>query len=64
MHCFFCPSGRFQLDQALLEQVECRMKALADKAIPIRKHSVPTDDAIAFFREKRFTTRQSCSVSA
>ena len=29
------------------------MKALADKAIPIRKHSVPTDDAIAFFREKQ-----------
>lgn len=50
---FLLPSGRFQLDQALLEQVECRMKALADKAIPIRKHSVPTDDAIAFFREKQ-----------
>lgn len=50
---FILASGDFQLKQPLLEQVESRMRALAEQAIPIRKYSVPTDDAIALFQERK-----------
>ena len=50
---FILARGDFQLDQALLDRVEGRMRALAAQAIPIRKYSVSTDDAIALFRERR-----------
>ena len=47
---FITAEGSFQLDQKLLEQVEARMRELADQARPIEKHSISTDDAIAKFR--------------
>ena len=46
---FITAEGSFQLDQKLLEQVEARMRELADQARPIEKHSISTDDAIAKF---------------
>lgn len=48
---FIRTRGRFTLDQALLRQVEARMRAMADQAIPIRKRSYSTDDAIDLFRQ-------------
>lgn len=51
---FIIANGDFQLDQALLDQVERRMKDLADKAVQIHKHSVSTDDAIALFQKRKF----------
>ena len=47
---FVTAKGVFQLDQQLLEQVEDRMRELSAQAIPIKKHSLPTDDAIALFQ--------------
>ena len=43
---FIRAAGRFSLDQALLEQVEARMRALTALALPIQKHSVSTEDAV------------------
>ena len=54
---FILASGAFQLDQALLERVERRMRTLAEQAIPIRKHSVPTDDAIELFRARKLNDK-------
>ena len=51
---FIIANGDFQLDQALLDQVERRMKDLADKAVRIHKYSVSTDDAIALFQKRKF----------
>ncbi len=45
--------GNFTLDQALLGRVEARMKELAAQAVPIRKQSVSTDDAVELFAENR-----------
>ena len=50
---FILPTGDFQLNQELLDRVEHRMRTLVKKAIPIRKHSVSTDDAIARFQEQK-----------
>ena len=50
---FVLASGSFRLDQALLDRVEARMRELSAQAIPIRKHSVPTDDAIALFQAQK-----------
>ena len=50
---FVLASGSFRLDQALLDRVEARMRELSVQAIPIRKHSVPTDDAIALFQAQK-----------
>ena len=43
--------GGVTLDQALLERVEARMRELSEKALPIEKQSISTDDAIDLFRE-------------
>ena len=45
--------GDFQLDQPLLDKVEARMRELSAKAIPIRKHSISTEDAIDLFQTKK-----------
>lgn len=50
---FLRAKGRFTLDQALLARVEARDRELAAQAIPIRKQSVSTDDAVALFAQKR-----------
>ena len=50
---FLRAKGNFTLDQALLDRVEARMQTLAAQALPIRKESLPTDDAIALFETSR-----------
>lgn len=50
---FITATGSFQLDQPLLEQVEARMRELVCQALPIQKHSIPTDDAIAMFQQQK-----------
>ena len=50
---FIRASGDFRLDQPLLDRVEGRMRELVERAIPIRKRSVSTDDAITLFQERK-----------
>lgn len=50
---FIRAKGEFQLDGALLERVESRMRELVQQAIPIQKHSIPTDDAIEMFEARK-----------
>ena len=50
---FIRAEGQFRLDEPLLEQVEARMRELAQQAIPIEKHSIPTDDAIEMFEARK-----------
>ena len=47
---FILAKGNFNLDQALLDRVEERMRELSAQALPIEKRSVNTDDAIELFR--------------
>lgn len=44
--------GDFSLDQALLDRVEERMRQLVRQAVPIRKTSLSTEDAIELFRSR------------
>ncbi len=47
----FCTlEGKQQADQAFLDRVAERMCRLRDEAVPIKKKSVPTDEAIASFK--------------
>lgn len=48
---FIRAQGAFTLNAELLERVEARMRALAQAALPIRKESVSTDDAVERFRK-------------
>lgn len=48
---FVLPEGQFTLTQELLQQVERRMQDLSAQALPIRKVSVNTDEAVKLFRE-------------
>ena len=50
---FIRTRGAFPLNAALLSRVEARMREIAAQALPIRKRSVPTDDAIEIFRRHR-----------
>jgi len=50
---FILARGKFTLDQALLERVEARMRELSAQALPIRKKSISTDDAVELFRKAR-----------
>ena len=64
---FITAQGSFRLDQPLLEQVESRMKELVSQALPIQKHSIPTDDAIAMFERRRLYDKAkllSCRISS
>lgn len=64
---YISAQGSFQLDQALLDQVEARMRALAAQALPIEKHSLPTDDAIEFFQDRKLYDKAkllSCRISS
>ena len=64
---FITAQGAFLLDQSLLEQVEFRMKELVSQALPIQKHSIPTDDAIAMFQKRRLYDKAkllSCRISS
>ena len=51
---FIRAQGQFVLDQALLDRVEERMRALSAQALPIEKRSISTDDAIELFQRERF----------
>ncbi|MCI9656241.1 MAG: nucleoside kinase [Lawsonibacter sp.] len=48
---FILAQGSFTLDQALLDQVEARMRELSAQALPIEKKSISTDDAVELFRQ-------------
>ena len=47
----FCrANGAFTLDAALLAQVEERMRALVEQALPIEKHAADIEEAMAFLK--------------
>lgn len=48
---FIRAKGAFTLGQDLLNQVEGRMRAISEQAVPIRKESINTDDAVELFRK-------------
>ncbi len=48
---FIRMEGSILPDKAFLERVEARMRELASQALPIRKSSLSTDDAVALFRK-------------
>lgn len=50
---FIRAKGAFTLGQELLNQVEGRMRAISEQAVPIRKESINTDDAVELFRKTR-----------
>lgn len=50
---FIRAKGSFTLDQAVLDRVEQRMKAMVLQALPIQKASMNTEDAIEMFRNLR-----------
>ena len=47
---FIRTEGDLTADEALLAKVQARMEELRDAALPIRKSSMDTEDAAAFFR--------------
>ena len=49
---FIRAKGDFILDQALLDRVEERMRQLVRQAVPIRKSSLCTEDAVELFRSR------------
>ena len=56
----FClAKGAFTLDRALLDKVEARMRELADAALPIRKESIQTEDAITLFHNANMPGKAS-----
>lgn len=64
---FITATGSFQLDQPLLDQVEGRMRELVSQALPIQKHSIPTDDAIAMFQQRKLYDKAKllrCRISS
>lgn len=48
---FIRAKGAFTLGRELLNQVEGRMRAISEQAVPIRKESINTDDAVELFRK-------------
>lgn len=48
---FIRAKGAFTLGQELLNQVEGRMRAISEQAVPIRKESINTDDAVELFQQ-------------
>ena len=48
---FIRAKGACTLGQELLNQVEGRMRAISEQAVPIRKESINTDDAVELFRK-------------
>ena len=64
---FITVKGLVTPDAALLQKVEKRMRELADAALPIEKHSLPTDDAIEMFQERRLYDKAKllrCRISS
>ena len=50
---FIRAKGNFSLDRDLLRRVEERMKAIAEQAVPIRKSTINTDDAVELFQKNQ-----------
>lgn len=50
---FIRARGSFTLSQALLAQVEDRMREIVEQAVPIQKTSLNTDDAVLLFRREK-----------
>jgi len=50
---FIQAEGNFTLDAALLGRVEERMRELSAQALPIKKKSIHTEDAMELFRRER-----------
>lgn len=49
---YYCTiEGNISLNQEFLDQVESRMRELADQDVPIGKRTISTDDAVALFRK-------------
>lgn len=49
---YYCTvNGDLQLNRAFLDKVECRMREMAEKDLPINKRNIHTDDAIALFKQ-------------
>jgi uridine kinase len=54
---FIRAKGTFTLDQPLLDRVERRMHDLADRALPITKSSVGTDEAVELFQRAKMVNK-------
>ena len=50
---FILARGSFTLDQALLNRVEARMRALSARALPIEKRTLNTEDAVELFHQSK-----------
>ena len=64
---FITARGSFELDGRLLERVEARMRELVVRALPIQKHSIPTEDAIAMFQQRKLYDKAkllSCRIAS
>lgn len=55
---FIDPSGKFELNQELLDHVKIRMQDLVDRKLPIMKRSENTDDAIDLFHSYRMYDKE------
>lgn len=68
---YYCTiEGNISLNQEFLDQVESRMRELADQDVPIGKRTISTDDAVALFwkhgmydKEKLFEYRRVSRVN-
>ncbi len=68
---YYCTvEGRQTVDQAFLDSVDTRMRGMVKDAVPIKKRTIPTEDAIALFgqqgmhdKEKLFRYRRSSRVN-
>ncbi len=68
---YYCTvEGNQKVDQDFLNQVEARMREMVEMDIPIKKRTIPTDDAIALFgqqgmhdKEKLFRYRTASRVN-
>ncbi len=52
------PKGDFVLDEDLIQRVEARMRELVEKALPIEKRAVNTDEAVEIFRKHGMTDKE------
>ncbi len=68
---YYCTvKGKVPVDQAFLDKLEARMHALVEQDVPIGKHAIDTDEAIALFdrlgmydKKKLFNYRLVSSVN-
>ncbi len=56
--CYCTMKGEAVLDQEFLDQVKEQMRKMVDEALPIRKYSVPTYEAVRKFRAYRMYDKE------